>query len=158
GVGVNFGAEYRRDAESFQPDAATNSGDLSGFGGAIPTIDESYDVTEGFGEVRVPIAQQKFLLDDLVFDAGYRYSSYSNAGLAHTYKLGLQGSPTEDVRFRGSYQRATRAPNLIDLFLPQAVTNTSIVSVDPCGGATPTATAAQCANTGVTAAQYGHII
>merc|ERR1712093_711386 len=28
---------------------------------------------------------------------------------------------------------------------------------DPCAGTTPTATAAQCANTGVTAAQYGNI-
>ncbi len=78
---------------------------------------------------------------------------------ASTYKAGLQWAPVSDIRFRGSFQRAIRAPNIIELFLPASVTNTSDVSEDPCAP-TPagpaTATFQQCARTGVTAQQYGN--
>ena len=73
----------------------------------------------------------------------------------------MEYSPSSDIRFRGSYQRAIRAPNVNELFTPEQVTQTSQVSVDPCapvGDAAhtgATATLAQCMNTGVTAAQYG---
>ena len=40
-----------------------------------------------------------------------------------------------DVRLRGSYQRAVRAPNIGELFAPQAVGWTG--RQDPCAGATP---------------------
>ncbi len=163
GIGVALGAQYRRDHLSFRPDEASLSGDLSGFGGASTSIDNSLRVGELYGEIRVPIAQGQTLIEDLVLDAGYRYSDYSTGIQADTYKVGLQWAPTRDVRFRASYQQAIRAPNIIELYTPQAVTNSSQLSSDPCaptvntdGTISPaTATAAQCANTGVTAAQYG---
>ncbi len=51
---------------------------------------------------------------------GYRFSHYgnTNAGNTHTYKLGFQYAPTDDIRFRASFQRAVRAPNLTELFVP----------------------------------------
>jgi outer membrane receptor protein involved in Fe transport len=61
------------------------------------------------------------------------------------------------VRFRASFQRAIRAPNIIELFNPNVVTQTSTVGKDPCAGANPAALLEQCAHTGVTPAQYGHI-
>jgi len=57
------------------------------------------------------------------------------------------------ARLRGSYQRAVRHANIIELFQAQG-TNLFELSQDPCG-ASPTATLAQCARTGITAAQYG---
>jgi outer membrane receptor protein involved in Fe transport len=48
-----------------------------------------------------------------------------------------------------------RAPNLVELFGPQRVTTARLT--DPCEGAHPTATFAQCAGSGVTADQYGSI-
>jgi len=51
-----------------------------------------------------------------------------------------------------------RAPNLLELYTPQSVTNTSDVSEDACAGSSPTATLEQCQRTGVTQAQYGHIL
>jgi outer membrane receptor protein involved in Fe transport len=114
-------------------------------------------VTEAYVEFRVPLVQGKTGAQDLVFETGYRYSDYELSGGVDTYKLGLQWAPVESIRLRGSYNHAIRAPSLIELFNPQAVTNTSVFSVDPCAGANPTMTLEQCQRTGVTPAQYGTI-
>ena len=100
----------------------------------------------------MPFAQEVLL------EGGYRYSDYSTGIQAKTYKIGLQWQPVEDIRFRGSYNKAIRAPNILELYTPQSVTNTSDVPEDPCArGADNPASAAACANTGVTPAQYGVI-
>ncbi|HEY2358211.1 MAG TPA: TonB-dependent receptor, partial [Phenylobacterium sp.] len=159
GVAVNAGVQIRHQEYNFTPDQNELSNDLSGFGGASNPIHASLGLTEGYAEFRAPLAQHREYLEDLVLDAGYRYSHYSNSVSADTYKVGLQWAPVSDIRFRASFQRAIRAPNIVDLFNPATVTNTSLVGVDPCAplnGAPATATAAQCANTGVTAAQYGN--
>jgi outer membrane receptor protein involved in Fe transport len=57
------------------------------------------------------------------------------------------------VRFRGSYQRAVRAPNVIELFSASAL-GLYDMTRDPCS-TNPTATLAQCQNTGLPAALYG---
>jgi iron complex outermembrane receptor protein len=77
--------------------------------------------------------------------------------------LGLNWSPVSDLRFRGSYQRAVRAPNVIELFSSQTLFEVELTenadgSFDPCSGTTPIASLAQCARTGVTASQYGNIV
>lgn len=163
GVRVAFGVEYRDDAFAFLPDEALGSGDLSGSGGASPTIDESTSVNELYAEVRVPLVQDKAFAQDLLFEAGYRYSDYDLSGGANTYRFGLQWAPIRDVRLRASFNHAIRAASLIELFNPQSVTNTSDVSVDPCAPTivnnvlVPAARSlTDCQRTGVTAAQYGN--
>jgi iron complex outermembrane recepter protein len=159
GVGVSFGAEDRRQKYQYAPDQNELSNDLAGFGGAATAIDASLGVTELYGEFRAPLVQKMPFFEELTLDAGYRYSDYSTKISADTYKVGLQWAPVSDIRFRASFQRAIRAPNIVELFNPQSVTNTSTVSIDPCApnaGAPATATLAQCMNTGVTAAQYGN--
>jgi len=76
----------------------------------------------------------------------------------------LNWQPVSDIRIRAQYARATRAPNIFELFLTRNIDGLFDLSdpdgdgvFDPCGGATPSATAAQCANTGVTAAQFGNV-
>jgi outer membrane receptor protein involved in Fe transport len=163
GVRVAFGFHHRRDHLDYNPDVAQLSGDLSGAGGASVVVDNSIRVAEGFAETRVPLVSDKSFVQDLTLDAGFRYSDYSTGIQAKTYKVGLQWAPTDDIRFRGSYQQAIRAPNLLELYTPQSVTNTSDVPEDPCAPTTDangnvvaaTATLAQCLRTGVTAAQYG---
>jgi iron complex outermembrane recepter protein len=156
--GLNLGWEDRHESMAYAPDQAELSGDLSGFSGAAPPISAGYKVSEGFFEGRVPLIQGMTGVEDLDLDAGYRYSNYSTAGTTNTYKVELQYAPTKDVRLRGSFDRAVRAPNLIELFNPQSYGQQSFVGVDPCvpaaAGAAPTATLAQCERTGMTAAQY----
>ena len=157
GVGVNVGVEYRFENINYLPDASEQSGVLAGNNPVSP-VEGSYHVKEGFIEMRAPLVQDKPFAHDLSIDAGYRYSDYSTAaGVTTTYKFELQYAPIPDVRLRYSYDRAVRAPNLIDLLAPQAYGQQSVLGVDPCAGATPTATLAQCQRTGVTQAQYGNI-
>jgi outer membrane receptor protein involved in Fe transport len=164
GVAVNVGGEHRVESLDFQPDGAELSGDLAGFSGAVVAIDDAYDVSEAFTEVRIPLAQKIPFAHDLAVDAGYRYSDYSTAGTTGTYKFEVQYAPVEDVRFRFSLDKAVRAPNLIELYNPQSYGEQSFVGVDPCAPTlnknnqlvAATATLAQCMHTGVTAAEYGN--
>ena len=153
GVGVAFGTEYRRESLTFTPDNEYITGDLSGTGTAKPNSG-SFDVYELFGEVRVPIVQNAPFVKDLNFNSGYRFSDYNTAGVTDTYKLQFEYAPTADIRFRGGYNRATRAPNVVELFKTQTVGLGP--GPDPCVGAKPAAQLAECVATGLPAALYGN--
>jgi iron complex outermembrane recepter protein len=156
GLGINIGFEHRNDHEFFQPDSAEQSGLLSGFGGAAAPIDASVSVAEEFAELRAPLVQDKPLVKDLLFDTGFRHSDYQYAGtpstITNTYKFEVQYSPIEDYRLRASYDKAIRAPSIVELYNPQNVGGLGFAA-DPC--APPiTYSLQQCLNTGVTAAEY----
>jgi iron complex outermembrane receptor protein len=164
GLQINVGAEWREEESAFLPDYISQQGAAAGSGGATVPVTGEFSVSEAFTELRLPIASHQFLAEDLSVEAGYRYSKYNNGFDTNTYKVGLDWAPTKDVRLRGSYQRAVRAPNIGELYTPQAVGLDG--SFDPCAGAlapgstttlTTGATFAQCKNTGVTLAQFGHI-
>jgi iron complex outermembrane receptor protein len=154
GVGVNVGWESRNENVAFTPDSAELSGQLSGFGSAAVAVDNSVSVSEEFLELRAPLAQDRPGVKDLLFDTGYRRSDYSVSGIVNTYKFEVQYAPIEALRFRGSFNRAIRAPSIIELYTPQLVGLIQLGS-DPCA---PPATRslADCMKTGVTAAQYGN--
>jgi outer membrane receptor protein involved in Fe transport len=154
-IGVAIGAEYRDEKISFQPDSYYSSRDVAGNSGGEFPIDGSFNVKEVYGEVRVPLVENKPFFKSLSVEGGVRYSDYSTAGDTWAYKAGGEWAPISDIRLRGSFQRAVRAPNLVELFGPQRVVTAAIT--DPCEGATPKASAAQCALSGVTATQYGSI-
>ena len=156
GVGLNFGAEYRRDSLNRQPDSAFQANDLAGIGIATLPVRGSYEVRELFAEMRIPVVTDR-LISLLSVEAGYRRSYYDNninRFSNDTWKLGVELAPVHDVRLRASYHRAIRAPNIPELFSRQAV---AVGAFDPCVGSQPQATQAQCLLTGVTAAQYGNI-
>ena len=156
-VGVSFGAEYRNENLELVTDTANVSGDLFGAGGKNPGTPRSgFDVREGFLELRIPLVQDEAWAEDLTVNAGYRFSSYStSAGDDTTYKIGVEWQPIDDFRLRASLNRAVRAPNVLELFTPATVGLGSYS--DPCAGAVPQFTFAQCAPTGVTFAKYTHI-
>ncbi|MGI8931138.1 MAG: TonB-dependent receptor domain-containing protein, partial [Sphingomicrobium sp.] len=140
GVAVNFGVEYRKESLELQTDNAFQTGDLTGQGAPTLPIKGSFTVKELFGEIQVPIVQKSFI-HELTFTAGYRRSAYKTSGGGQydtdTYKLGLEFAPIQDVRFRGSYNRAARAPNIQELFATQFVGLDG--SEDPCADITVTA-------------------
>jgi outer membrane receptor protein involved in Fe transport len=160
GLGVAFGAEYRREESQLRNDLAFATGDLSGQGGATLDSEGAYDVQDLFAEVRLPIIEGRTFAQALLFEAGYRYSDYSLDFTTDTYKFGLDWAPVEDVRLRGSFQRAVRAPNIQELFRPQVLQLDG--NTDPCAGPNPVAgnplaTEENCAFTGVLPGQYGNI-
>jgi iron complex outermembrane receptor protein len=158
GLGVSFGAEYRSESSELTPDITFQTADLAGQGApTLPTIG-SLHVAELFMEARLPLLEDQPFAKSLSLETGYRYSDYNlSFGSTNTYKLGLQWAPLSDVRVRGMYQRAVRAPNIQELFLAPRVQLDSTFNTDPCTGAHPHGSAAGCAFSGVTAAEYGHI-
>ena len=153
-IKVVVGYEWREENFERLSDTVFEEGQLLGQGGPTPSLVGGYNVTEFFGEANVP------LLDTLALDLAYRYSDYSTVGGQDTYRLGLDWQPVDLARFRVGFNRAVRAPNVSELYTVQ---NLGLwAGVDPCGGIiatgeSPEYSAAQCANTGVTAAQYGNI-
>jgi outer membrane receptor protein involved in Fe transport len=158
GIKVSVGSEYRSESAVFSPDLASEEGNAEGAGGATVPVAGAYHVWEAFTEMGIPLLDHKPMAESLGLDIGYRYSSYNLGFNTNTYKFGGEWAPTNDFRLRASYSRSVRAPNIGELFAPQAVALDG--STDPCAnkpGVAPKATQAQCALTGVTAAQYGNI-
>jgi iron complex outermembrane receptor protein len=167
GLIVNLGAEWREEKYVLSPDYIFQNGLNSGGAGAIQPIDGQFRVGEAFTEMTLPIMDDKPGAYALSANAGYRYSSYTDGFDTNTYKFGLEWAPIRDIRFRGGYNRAIRAPSIEELYAPQTIGAGG--TADPCWGAStnpgnPTAgtvnghTFAFCANTGVTAAEFGHIL
>ena len=156
GIGLSFGVEHRVESLALSTDPATTAGELSGSGGPTKGVAGESSVKEVFGELRIPIIEKAFLADLLQASLTGRSSSYATGIKANTYGVGLEWAPIREAKLRASFNRAIRAPNLVELFTAQG-NNLYDNEEDPCAGATPTATSAQCARTGVTAAQYGTI-
>ncbi|MFT5312683.1 MAG: iron complex outermembrane receptor protein [Paraglaciecola sp.] len=154
-IAVVAGAEYREEKFERISDEVFAKGLLLGQGGATKSINGQYDVTEVFGEVSIPLVEGASFADSLVLELGGRYSDYSTSGGEPTYKVALDWAVTQDWTVRASMNRSVRAPNVSELFSEQSEGLWG--GSDPCAGETPEFTAAQCANTGVTADQYGNI-
>jgi outer membrane receptor protein involved in Fe transport len=156
GIQVVAGAEYRRDALTNSVDALQVGNQLAGGSGAVVPLSGSTLAQDLFMEARIPIAQDQAFAESLSFDTAYRYSDYGDDVQTDTYKFGLEWAPVQDVRVRGSYQRAVRAANIVELFTGIG-TNLFDAPGDPCGAAArdPNASVEECIATGVPAALVG---
>jgi outer membrane receptor protein involved in Fe transport len=71
-------------------------------------------------------------------EAGIRATDFEvtggNSQSYESYKAGFEWGPFEPIRFRFMRQRATRSPNVNELFQP-IVSGLSNLATDPCGGA-----------------------
>ena len=154
GIQLVVGTEYRRDSLTNTTDGNLSGFQLAGTGGPTIGIDGAVKVNEYFMEGRIPIAQDRTGFQSLSVDVAYRFSDYGDVD-TDTYKTGLEWAPTESIRFRGSYQRAVRAANIVELFTAQGF-NLFDLNGDPCGiGAPdPDASQAECIASGVPAAFY----
>lgn len=176
GVGVLFGVEYRKDELSSTSDPITQipGGGFTGLGSASLPISGEVDVFEAFFEAQIPLITDRQFAKELTLNTQYRFSDYSTDGNGvsnsfdtDTYGLSLNWTPVDDVRLRGQFQRAVRAPNVIELFTGQdqdlgnlnqfGVNAAGVGLSDPCASSSPILSLEECARTGVTAAQFGNI-
>ncbi len=147
-----FGAEYRREESqsAFDPlvlgllpdgspagPAGSFVGDVDPrqsltFDGQTRTLNTGgeYDVREIFGEIRLPILGGMRFVDELSIDAAARFSDYSTVGEAFTWNVNGIVAPVRDLKFRGTYSVAVRAPNIGELFSPQQ--GATFRPIDPC--------------------------
>lgn len=119
GLQVAGGIEYRRDAIAQTVDVSFATGDGAGQGGPTLPLSGEIDTYDLFGEFQLPLISGRPGIDLLSIDGAYRYSDYSTGVTSDAWKLGAEYAPTSDIRFRGSFQNAVRAPNVIELFQSQ---------------------------------------
>lgn len=115
-------------------------------------------------EAKVPLVANLPGIYRASLDLGYRQSQFATSKSTSygTYKYGGGWEPVRGFKFRAMKQRATRAPNINELFQPQ-ITGLDNLDTDPCGGAAINAANANsagtlanlCRLTGVPVAQIG---
>jgi iron complex outermembrane receptor protein len=160
GVDVVIGAEYREENLDFNPDEGFSNGLGAGQGGATQATNGGYDVTEGFIEVSIPVIEGANWAEEVTLDAGYRYSDYDYGETTDTYGVRMGWAINQQIKLRGSYQRAVRGPNVQELFLPQGL-NLFDMSGDPCSNGVAGGTSeggytqAECARSGLAADRWG---
>lgn len=146
-IGFAIGGEYRKYTALIESDLLSQSGDLGGSGGAQPNVSGGFDVYEAFGELIAPLIEDRPFAKLLTVGAGVRYSSYSVDAPTSpsfdtwTYKFEGSWAPVDDIKFRGNYSRAVRAPNISELFSPLNTGLTNLAT-DPCAGSAPVGNAA----------------
>ena len=133
-VGIAFGVEYRYESTFNDLDILTNTGGNSG--NVIPDLQGSFDVYEVFGEVNIPLLADRPFFDYFGLIGAARYSQYSTIGGVFSWNAGAEWAPIPDLRFRGVYAVANRAPNISELFSAPSETFASVT--DPCDGTTAT--------------------
>lgn len=158
-LSLALGAEYREESGAFTPDECLKTPPTSCLGGAGGTtlpVSGNIFVNEVFGEAIVPLVSDKPLFQDLSLELGYRYADYEPVGINQTYKAGVNWTLVDGFRVRVMKQRATRAPNIGELFAPIS-TGLSTSIADPCSVANTTTQSAtlttRCISTGMTMAQ-----
>lgn len=137
-----MGASYRRNSFDYKSDDALDqpdgTSDIIGFA-VLRSSAGAVNVKELFGELFVPVLHDLPLIQEFNLDLGYRYSDYNSIGGAHTYKVDFDWRVIDQVRLRGGYNRAIRAPSVGELYAPISTGSTSIgqaqagtLAGDPC--------------------------
>lgn len=135
-ISVALGAEHREVTASNSSDSASQiQGEVLGSGAPTPDRSGTFKLQEAFVEAQVPLAADLPLVYRASLDLGYRYSTFKTTSSQSygTYKFGGDWSPVKGLRFRAMKQRATRAPNIDELYQPQ-ITSLDNLAVDPCAG------------------------
>jgi iron complex outermembrane receptor protein len=152
------GAEYRYFKYDFNPGPGAST--ISGFTTGVPEAGKN-SFNDQFGEVLIPIVKDSPWAQSLDVNIGVRrsVSEFTNnidgtnrkLDPSWAYKAELNWKPIDYLRFRGSYQRAVRAPNFNELFVSGS---DAPQYFDPCTHTTNfrtnvTGSGALCAATGV---------
>jgi outer membrane receptor protein involved in Fe transport len=136
-----LGGEYRRETARYIEDPYVDFGDPNntpGAGSVTTDVDvgtslpKPFHVAEAFGEIHLPILKDVPFFHELTLSGAGRYSRYKKTiGNVWTYNFGGEWAPVKDIRFRGNFGKAVRAPNLAETAFAQ-VPNFAPTFIDPC--------------------------
>ena len=131
-----LGSEFRKNDYRYIFDFLNTQDSFLDLGlGTFPANSTSgtTSVKEYYGELSVPVIKDVPLIEHLNLELGYRWSDYKWQGGISTYKALADWGITSTFRVRGGYQKATRAPNIAEMFQAQSQTWSSAAPGDPCG-------------------------
>ncbi len=154
-IGLSLGVEHRTESGEFTPDALDLTGE--GLGSTAQPTKGAFDVTELYGEMRVPILKDIPGAKDLHVDIGGRFFNYNTFGSSEIWKVAGNYTPITGIRFRGSDGTAFRQPSINDLYTGQAIS--FLDTIDPCTQVSSYGTKAgivqaNCAKAGVNTATF----
>lgn len=117
---ASVGAQYRRNKYAFLEDTLKTSGEsfLDQALGIYPAknVRAVTNSKEVYGEFSLPVVKDLPFIKLLELDGGIRYSDSNITGSTVTYKGEVNWEATTWLRFRGTYNKAERAPNLGELY------------------------------------------
>ncbi|WP_325268753.1 TonB-dependent receptor plug domain-containing protein [Phenylobacterium sp.] len=127
-IGVALGGEYRMERTKDVNDPRLVAGDTESL---FANSSGGFNVKEGYIELNLPILKDfRPLLYELSADVAYRLANYSTSGTVGAYKFSADYAPSNWLKFRGTYSRSIRAPNITEAFEP--LTPGFFQIVDPC--------------------------
>jgi outer membrane receptor protein involved in Fe transport len=116
------GFQARDNAAQFNPDILQSQDSFTDqVVGVYPTgyLDASTSVKDYYVEALVPVLSDIPGIQMLELELGARYSDYTETDAETTWKALANWQINDWARLRGGFNRATRAPNLGELFLNQ---------------------------------------
>jgi len=135
-IGLAFGVESRKmTASNFADAAGQINGEVLGTGAPSPTVNGSFKLNEAYAEAKIPLMTDLPFARSLSVDMAYRATEFKTSTATNygSWKVGAEWEPVRGLRFRAAGQRATRAPNVGELFQP-VITSLDNLAVDPCQG------------------------
>lgn len=132
-VSAVIGAEHRRETLRTKDDPLALSGELQYDMGpdVHPELDVSFEVSEVYGEIAIPLLRDHRFARRFELDAAYRYSHYSTVGGTDAWKAGITWSPFDGVSLRGVRSRSVRTPNFGERYEPRVTIQRGSID-DPC--------------------------
>lgn len=130
-ISFAVGAEYRKETAFYKQDPFVTDGFTNGV--SIPTFEpDPFEVKEAFGEVRIPLLKEVPFFEELTLSGAGRVAKYQGSvGTVYAYNAGADWAPVRDIRFRGNFSHAVRAPNVSETGFP-LVPNFFNGFLDPC--------------------------
>ena len=134
-ISYAVGYEWRNEQSKFTPDPLTVSGltfgTIGSNGGPVNPSEGEYEVSEFFGEVKVPLLQGLPFAELVEVSGAYRYSDYDAYDDTDTWNIGGRWTITDSLTLRSTVSRAVRIPNIGEAFAPN-FTVTLAAGSDPC--------------------------
>jgi outer membrane receptor protein involved in Fe transport len=167
-ISLAIGAEQRTTFGGNASDGPSQiQGEVLGTGAPLPDRSGTLKLDEGFFEAIIPVLADLPGAKALNLEAGFRSTKFTSGNASKNYdswKYGGEWTPIKGLRVRAMKQRATRAPNVNELYAP-VVSGLANLQVDPCAGTNISAAQAGtagtlsnlCVQTGVPLGQVGAV-
>jgi outer membrane receptor protein involved in Fe transport len=127
-LGLSAGAEYRKSQAGELPDELNFNGLTSR--GSFGRFKGENEFVEVFGEAVVPIISEQPFAHYLGLEGGLRHTRITGVSSNWTFKLLGEYAPIPELKFRGGFQRAVRAPSVFERFGSDLIR--FVTPFDPC--------------------------
>lgn len=114
-ISVAAGGSYRQERARQLNDGTNSDFAFAGY----PAFSGETAASEVYSQAVVPLIRDHVFARSIEVDLAVRWVRYSHAGTEFPWKVGLNWTPLPGLRVRASRSKDIRAPNILELNLPQ---------------------------------------